>query len=543
MNGNGNIKKRRVGDGSVEEDTASSELSAIKSLLQEVLNQNRIQTTTIQTMQRDITRLSNKCDRMELTINRVENQQKEQELLEECNNMENRKQTMKIEKLTIKCNQMDKSMSSEFDDLHKRFDDVHKTNNVLKGKLNTLEKSQKKVADRQKYHEMLLQNQKWEYSAPRPSEEYWNSLAETDEDEDEAEQFLQQIQQYTEVMRYGNGEMRYGHGDIELDASVQYYEELLPHWEEFANALEQYQYYLHYLPEETETSLQLSGMELCHEVVDLLSAALESSYFLNITFKNNNFGQYGIDFVLDYVERNKKCKEFCLEGNTIDNMDDINKLCKIVEEHPSIENLTLDNCRGDDIDGSEMLQMIVNAGKNNLEVLTLRNNHISTTEGGIFHCLALNPILGSLYLEWNQLNDQDAIGIAEALKQNTNLRFLHLTNNNNITKTGWAALKKAEFDNSSLNAVADSNHTCAIEYPSDDSDGFFPISDAIKEVVDINISEMNGDRKAKTVFHPPCNRQKKIYSVLSSRNRDCSNVKHFEVTPVLQPKLQDLRRN
>ena len=70
------MKKRRVGDGSVEEDT-SSELSAIKSLLQEVLNQNRIQTTTIQTMQRDMTRLSNKCDRMELTINRVEDQQKE----------------------------------------------------------------------------------------------------------------------------------------------------------------------------------------------------------------------------------------------------------------------------------------------------------------------------------------------------------------------------------------------------------------------------------------------------------------------------------
>ena len=178
---------------------------------------------------------------------------------------------------------------------------------------------------------MLLQNQKWEYSAPRPSEEYWNSLAETDEDENETEDFLQQIQQCTEIMRYGNGEMRYCHGDIDLDASIQYYEELLPHWEEFANALEQYQYYLHYLPEEAETSLQLSGMELCHEVVDLLSAALESSYFQNITFKNNNFGQYGIGFVLDYVERNKKCKELCLEGNTIDNMDDINKLCKIVK--------------------------------------------------------------------------------------------------------------------------------------------------------------------------------------------------------------------
>ena len=56
---------------------------------------------------------------------------------------------------------------------------LHRKCDIMEGKL--------------KNQERLLQNQKWEYSAPRPSEEYWNSLAETDEDENETEEFRGKI--------------------------------------------------------------------------------------------------------------------------------------------------------------------------------------------------------------------------------------------------------------------------------------------------------------------------------------------------------------
>ena len=66
-------------------------------------------------------------------------------------------------------------------------------------------------------------------------------------------------------------------------------------------------------------------------------------------------------------------------------------------------------------------------------------------------------------------------------------------------------LRKAEFDPTSLNSAAVSNHTCYIE----------------------GASEFNNRR-----FEPKALRQKKIYRVLSARNRECSNVQHFGDLPV-----------
>ena len=43
---------------------------------------------------------------------------------------------------------------------------------------------------------------------------------------------------------------------------------------------------------------------------------------------------------------------------------------------------------------------------------------------------------------------------------------------------------------------------------------------------------MNGNPHAEFTFRPRFVRQKKIYSVLSSRNRECSNVGHFDDVPV-----------
>lgn len=203
-------------------------------------------------------------------------------------------------------------------------------------------------------------------------------------------------------------------------------------------------------------------------------------------------------------------------------MDDINKLCQIVEAHPSIEFLTLENCKGEDINGYEMLTRIMTSGKNKLKLIDLSNNQISTDVGTfISDFLSADPILKSLYLEGNELDDRAAILIAKALNHNTKLRFLDLTGNN-ITKAGWAALRKAEFDDSSLNAASDSNHRCNIKYPPDGS-----------EVIEgVDISEMNGDRNCENAFHPIHVRQMKIYSVLSARNRICSNVKHLDDVPV-----------
>ena len=137
-------------------------------------------------------------------------------------------------------------------------------------------------------------------------------------------------------------------------------------------------------------------------------------------------------------------------------------------------------------------------------------------------------------MQRNQFDDNDALSITKALKQNLYLRQLDLRYNN-ITKVGWKALGKAEFDNTSLNAAAYSNHTCAIEYPSVEDDD---------EIRGVDTSEMNNNPLSEMHLHPRYVRQKKIYSALSKRNRELSNVGHFEDVPVelLPDMLQSIQR-
>jgi len=522
MSNNNNTKKRRVGAGggarvSIDGggESGGSELAAIKSMMQELVQQNNTQTNMINCMQAEITQLSKKCTSQNRTqTNMMQNMQGDiTGLSKKCDTMETTIKNVKLSQskslAAIKTLQSVHGVNSDntqLDDINLRFDKLEQT----------IEKKHIKLDGRLTYHDILLQNQKWVYSAPYPSAEYWNNL---DGDGNRvAKDFLRQIKVCTEEMRYGQG-----NGELTLNAHLPYNRVFLPHWKEFANALKQYHYHLKHSTELRDNSkLYLWNMELPDEVVDLLSNALQSTHFKTIALIDNNFGQKGIDFVLDYLKINHTLKTFSLANNSINNMDDINKLSKIMKQHPSIENLALGNCNRTDVNGYEMLKMVMNAGKNKLKTVRLYGSGIST-EGGTFisDFMAKSTILVDLYLDGNELDDQDAFQIAESLKQNRTLRLLRLTNNN-ITKTGWTALRKVEFDDTSLNAAADSNHACSIKYPPDGSD----------LIEGLDISEMNGDRNGSMAFASKGVRQKKIYTVLSSRNRDCSNVKYFENVPV-----------
>ena len=168
------------------------------------------------------------------------------------------------------------------------------------------------------------------------------------------------------------------------------------------------------------------------------------------------------------------------------------------------------------MDGHDMLQAIMTAGKNKLEVLELSDNNINT--GGdtftfIPDFLAENPILESLDLTDNELDENDAIFVASSLNHNTNLRSLAISGNN-TTSAGWEALSKAVFDKTSLNSAAKSNHTCTID---------FPLHSKY-----VHVREINGDEFFDHYYDPEYVRQKKIYYILSARNRSLSNVDHFD---------------
>ena len=421
---------------------------------------------------------------------------------------QNRKQTENISNML----QMMQSQSRDIDQLTQANDTMQCDINRLTHAIDNIQCNQLILERKLKYQDILLQNQKWVYSAPYPSDDYWSNL--DGNDEEEVEDFLKQIKKCTEEMRYGTGD-----GEISIHADIPYNEEFLPHWEEFASALEQYQYHIKCSCSSNETKLRLVGMELPGKVIDLLSNALQSTYFNHFILRNNNISQKGIGFALDYLENNPTQKGFILVNNAIESMDDIKRLCKIVEAHPSLEMLVLHGCKGRHVDDYEMLKMVMYAGMYKLNVIDLSNNSIGNKNGEfVAGFLSNNHRLQVLNLEGNELDDNDAEWIAKYLKENTNLHKLELKGNN-FTKAGWTALRKAEFDDTSLNAAGDSNHICAIEYPSIEEDD---------EIKGVDTSEMNYNPQSEYNLNSRYVRQKKIYAVLSSRNRDCSNVGNFD---------------
>ena len=113
------------------------------------------------------------------------------------------------------------------------------------------------------------------------------------------------------------------------------------------------------------------------------------------------------------------------------------------------------------------------------------------------------------------------MAIASSLKHNKTLIFLYLQGND-VTNEGWMTLRNAIYDDTSLNAAANSNHTCCIDFPSDDDDD---------EDQFLDVLEMNDSGDSDYCFIPKYVRQKKVYSLLSSRNRNCCNVEYLEDVP------------
>jgi len=420
-----------------------------------------------------------------------------------------RSQTMSMASMQHEMNDMKeevKQMRSEMKNLSEKSDMLENANSRWFGE----------VDSRLKYHEVMLKNQKWEYSAPPPSSRYWRSVGHTEHDESyaglEATDFLDQIKTNTCNMRYGKWPE--GRHIISMSADVAYDAAFLPHWKEFADALMEHHHIIKWVAEKNAygSSLYLADVELPREVTNLLSSALCLTHFQTLILKNNDFGRNGIEFALNCIEDNPILKKFVLGHNQIDEGEDFDRLCEIVKHHQSIETVHLVACKGDELNGFDMLHSIIIAGSNKLKDIDLSENDIST--GGstlISYFLGTNPILHTLALRGNELNDNDAKSIASALKRNTKLTCLDLNENPMITRVGWEALHKIEFDDTSLNSAADSNHTCDIVYP--------------EELQLRNINQKNYD-DWKAV------RSQKIFNVLSSRNKNCSNVQHLGDVPL-----------
>jgi hypothetical protein len=378
---------------------------------------------------------------------------------------------------------------------------------------------------RQDHREMLIKNQSWEYSAPVDTVDDW--LFDTNYSEAEAEYIAdtaEELKKMTLNMRRGEFpdenfyDMDKGIYLAMNDADPQFgyavNDELLPHWEEFAAALEQFNPAINLLPDDCESFFTFYFVQLNHDAMLLIKEALMYKPFTKLSFTNNNNGDGGrgggmsVDAIMDIVESNTHLRKLDIKRNSIGNQH-IERLCSAVHNHPLVELCLFDNFEpgiGDEMLTSLLTNDDLKHGQNlKLEKLDMSSNNITSGVSPLMaDFLVTNPRLKELDLGSNHLNDSDAVLIANTLRSNTTLTSLDLTDNNNISDVGIDAFRLVLFDESSLNAVADSNHICTVC-----GLGYFYWNRN-------DFSEVMKD-----------NRGRKIYSILSSRNKTMSNVEHF----------------
>ena len=502
-----------------EKNVYSQELSALTTAMKELLDHSRIQTADIQSMKDDIQSMKRNQSQIQIpTITKQDDmlQSMKDDMRAQTMNMEVTKDDMHSQ--TVELENMQENMCYQARAISNMQEEIR----FLRKKCSVMESLLQQVDTRQQYHQVMLKNNKWEQS-PDDSDDhlnlYWASIQDNHSHISDAKRLLQNIKGQTSMMRHGEGS-----GDVYVIARTHlpYHVAFSNYWSEFASALNDHQYMINLLLEEgprTSLSLKFHNIELSNDVIRMLAGNLNQTHFKRLELRNNNLRGEGIEFAINYIESNTILESFSLRQNSIKSRLHASRLCRVVGSHPSLSSVSLDWTVEEEVDGYGMLCGLMKAGWNNLKKITFSENDVTTNGNTFFsYLIATNPVLEELWLDMNQFNEQDAMKMAEALKHNTNLRYLSLSDNQ-IGYFGWAALVKVQFDSTSLNLTADMNHTCII-----DGD---PMRQPHSISRDTNEFALDGSYCA-----PSLTRAKKLYSILSTRNRTNSNVQYFDKLPI-----------
>ena len=465
-----------------------------------------------------LNRMEQMMIRMEGKLATVGNLERRCEELErKCSSLENMLESTK-EHIDKKFEHIDKKFESLHSDLDRKGDSLA---DRLEAKVDAVHKVEAdKALKRHEFNEMMLKNQSWKYSVPSFSRYELSHDGFTDEAIEYLTEAAKELRDCTTKMRRGEFTSYIGDSGVHVSITESYprfsfavNKELLPHWKEFAAALEQFTPAINLLPDDSESSFTFYCVQLNYDVMLMIKNALVGKPFQNLHFANNgNDGDdrgMSVAIILDVVESNKHLRKLEIFGHEIGNQH-IERICSAVRNYRLVE---LDLCRGfDSGDGDEMLASLLTIDDLALEKLNMTSNNITSTVSTLLaDFLATNPRLKELYLQSNDLNDSDAVLIANALRSNTTLRRLDL-DNNEITDAGVEALRRILWDDSSLNAAADTNHCCKIDMGRDSSSpDYAPI-----------LNKWNSHEEKRI------NRGKKIYHLLSSRHKTMSNAKYFE---------------
>ena len=202
------------------------------------------------------------------------------------------------------------------------------------------------------------------------------------------------------------------------------------------------------------------------------------------------------EIIATLIGRNHTLKELTWSQIRFLSDDHADLMVESIKANGSIKHVTMESCFDQNgVNGCRALASLMTSGRS-FESLHFGHNGLSGIDD-VANALAANPQLGTLYITDNRLNDRDAELIAQALKQNTNLRWLNMGRGTNFTAAGFEKMSEALFDPSSLNAMEACNHTCYVG------------------CVERNDHYAGGNFLGKT---PQQRRRGKLYNMLSARH-------------------------
>lgn len=268
------------------------------------------------------------------------------------------------------------------------------------------------------------------------------------------------MKKFTDLLRKGDPieNLNISNGSANTNILLLHDDILLPHWQEFADALVQYQKFA-YRENHGIERLFMWNVELDREVLDMLAPILNTTIVKKLSFGGYDFGSEMVSFVADILKVNPCIEGVGLFNNRIDSVDDMRRFCESITDGNVIREALFEHS----FDGNnpEVMQIVLDAS-HQLEKLRLKNNGIGAIGAPLIaNFLTANPPLKVLNLNDNVLADNHAILLVRALQSNTNIKRLKI-DNNNITAGGRQALLESVFNISSLNTCVASNHTCCI---------------------------------------------------------------------------------
>ncbi|KAJ1569379.1 hypothetical protein HK405_005815 [Cladochytrium tenue] len=181
---------------------------------------------------------------------------------------------------------------------------------------------------------------------------------------------------------------------------------------------------------------------------------------------NSSIGDAGVQLLCDALSQHDEYKISSLwlsdigMENSSDGDDSIFKvLCEMLRDNPNLTSVALPNNEISELDAGFFGDFI----KHNtaMKILDLNSNSIGSSARNIFLALSVNSTLQEVNLSDNQLNDDVGDAIGEAIKRNNNLKVLLL--NGNSLSTSLSTIFEGLTANTSLERLELNSNSCGID--------------------------------------------------------------------------------